>query len=94
MARRKSSSHSLRGPRWDAGNRSGRTSAPLTRSHAPQPAAGGSATCIDPVTLWRSTLTPAQLRAGIADDIDPHRLAEHARLFGWRRHLPKDWSWS
>jgi hypothetical protein len=36
------------------------------------------------LAMRRSMLTLAQLRAGVDRDIDPHFLAEHARLFGGR----------
>ena len=98
MASRKSTLHRRRGPRWpppDAGYAAAGTAAAKPRLRPP-PAATEDLSPSPPAALarYRSTLTPGQLRAGIADDIDPHRLAEHERLFGWRRQFAKGWSWS
>jgi len=96
MASRKSTLHARRGPRWpspDAANAAAGTRTAKTASRPPQPAAEGSAR-IDPLTLWRSTLTPTQLAASLASGgrasamadigIPEHALRRHAELFGWR----------
>src|SRR5262249_28357501 len=94
MASQKSTLHGRRGPRWpspDAGNAAAGTRAATTASRASAATADDSS-APDPraaLAAWRASLTPAQWRAGLADAVDAHFLAEHARLFGWRRQLPK-----
>ena len=79
-----------RGPRWDAAKRSAGRQAAHTGLRAPAAAARGSRRPpIDPLTLWRSTLTPQQLAAALDHDVDEHCLREYVRLYPGRGSWPR-----